>query len=264
MIARILFSFLVGYVALCIITFVFQRKMLYLPFGNHLSEGQAIQQGLQHWPSYENYRGYISQSDMVDSVGTVIVFHGNAGAAYHRRFYVDALTKHNLRVILAEYPGYAGREGSPGEDLLVKDALETISLVYQKYGGPIILWGESLGGGVISGAISKTDTPIAGVVMFTPWDSLPSLAQTHYWYLPAKWLVLDRYNSVENLREYKGKVAVLLAGEDEVIPIKHGKRLYESIAAEKKLWTFEGERHNEVSIGAHLQWWQEVVGFLSK
>lgn len=263
MIWKIALYGLIGYIALCSLVFVSQRKMLYLPMGNQLSEDAALETGLRYWPSFDNFQGFISQ-EPVDSKGTVIVFHGNAGAAYHRDYYVKALSLHNLRVILAEYPGYGGRAGSPNEDVLVQDALEVIEHAYQEFGEPLFLWGESLGAGVVSGAVRNSDIPIKGVVMFTPWDTLPDLAQTHYPYLPARWLVLDKYNNVENLQGFEGDIAVILAGNDEVVPVGHGKTLYDSITVDKKLWLFEGTRHNEMPLEAELHWWGEVIDFVSE
>ena len=264
MLWKILLYALIGYLALCSIIFLFQRKLLYLPIGNQLPEQRAFAEGLRYWPSAENFHGFIGQGEPVGTQGTVIVFHGNAGAAYHRTFYVEALSVQNLRVILAEYPGYGGRAGRPAEDILVKDALETIRLAFQEYGEPLFLWGESLGAGVVSGAVKKTDVPIKGVVLFTPWDTLPDLSQTHYWYLPARWLVLDKYNNIDNLQGFEGNIAVVLAGNDEVVPLQHGKKLYDSIVANKKLWLFEGARHNEMPVGAGLQWREEVIAFVSQ
>ena len=259
-----MFLVLAGYVALCSIVFIFQRKLLYLPIGNKLSEEHAIYEDLRYWPSFDNFQGFVSQREPVDSKGTVIIFHGNAGTAYHRSFYADALTIQNMRVILAEYPGYGGRAGQPSEDALVKDALETIRLAYQEYGEPLFLWGESLGSGVVSSAVSKTDIPIRGVVLFLTWDTLPDLAQTHYWYLPARWFVLDKYNNIDNLQGYEGNIAVLLTENDEVIPVQHGEKLYNSIATKKKLWMFEDVGHNEIPIEAEQYWWKEVIEFVSQ
>jgi len=90
------------------------------------------------------------------------------------------------------------------------------------------------------------------------------LAQTHYWYLPARWLVLDKYNNIENLQGFEGNIAVILAEDDEVVPVQHGKKLYDSITAKKKLWLFEGVRHNEVLVEADLHWWKEVIAFISQ
>ena len=264
MIWKILISILLGYVALCAIVFIFQRKLLYMPYQIKLAEQRAINEGLIYWPSFEVFQGFISQAKLPDAKGTVIVFHGNAGAAYHRSFYVKALSIQNMRVILAEYPGYGGRSGQPSEDVLVKDALETIRIAYQEFGEPLYLWGESLGSGVVCSALSKSDIPIEGVILFLAWDSLPNLAQTHYWFLPARWLVLDKYNSVDDLQRFDGNIAVILAENDEVVPVQHGKRLYESITANKRLWMFEDVRHNEVPVAAELHWWKEVIAFISQ
>jgi pimeloyl-ACP methyl ester carboxylesterase len=263
MIWKILFYALSGYILLCSVVFIFQRKLLYLPNEIQLSEDRALDEGLLYWPSYENFQGFISQGELAEVKGTIIVFHGNAGAAYHRSFYSKALSLQKLRVILAEYPGYGGRGGQPSEDVLVKDALETIRLAYQEFGGPLFVWGESLGSGVVSSAVRNTDTPIKGVVLFLPWDSLPNLAQTHYWYLPARWMVLDKFNNIDNLKGFDGNIAVILAENDEVIPLPHGKKLYDSITGEKKLWLFENVRHNEVPVEAELDWWNEVILFIS-
>ena len=255
---------LIVYLLIALVLFVFQRLLLYYPSDYKPSKEFLSGENLRYWPSSKLYRGLTSARELADAKGTVIVFHGNAGTAYHRAFYINALSKQNLRVILAEYPGYGGRNGQPKESILVSDATETLRLAYQIYGEPLYLWGESLGSGVVSGVVPETDVPIKGLVLFLPWDSLPNLAQTHYWYLPARWLVLDQYNNVENLLRFEGNIAVILAEMDEVIPVKHGRKLYESIDTNKKLWLFEGAKHNSVPISPELLWWKEVSDFISQ
>lgn len=264
MIWKVGLYFLLGYVAISALAFVFQRRMLYLPTTTRLPEARITAAGLRYWPSVEGSRGLLGSEDPVDPRGTVIVFHGNAGAAHDRGYYARALSSQNLRVILAEYPGYGGRAGRPSENVLVADALETIRLAHREYGEPLFLWGESLGGGVVASAAGKTDVPIAGVVFFLTWDSLSNVAQTHYWFLPARWLIRDRYDNADNIQGYEGRVAVVLAEHDEVVPVQHGKRLYDSITATKRLWMFEGARHNEFPVAPELPWWQEVVTFISQ
>lgn len=254
----------VGYLFFCALLFVFQRKMLYLPDNRRLSEELAAAIGLKHWPSPDNFKGFVWHKASSNVNGTIIIFHGNAGAAYDRVFYAEALSRCGMRVILAEYPGYGSRGDQPSEQSLVDDALETIDTAFKKYDEPLYVWGESLGAGVVCAILKKTETPIKGVVLFLPWDSLPDVAQTHYWYLPARWLVLDKYNSIDNIRGFKGNVAVILAEDDEVIPAKHGKRLYDSIMdANKNLWIFKGATHNNMPLDPELKWWKEVVMFIS-
>jgi len=262
MIVKITLYALIGYLALCAVVFLSQRHLLYLPDTTRLPPERISERGLRMWPSTAHFQGFVGKQEPANPQGTVIVFHGNAGAAHDRSFYVHALAWHRFRVILAEYPGYGGRDGKPGEEVLVQDALATIRRAAQQFGGPLYLWGESLGCGVAAAAVRQTEVPIQGMVLFLPWDTLPDVAQTHYWFLPARWLVRDRYDSVENLREYRGTVAVVLAGDDEVIPVHHGNRLYQSLAMRKKLWLFEGSRHNEMPLAPDLSWWREVTAFI--
>jgi alpha-beta hydrolase superfamily lysophospholipase len=261
---NVLISALFIYTVVALILFIFQRQLLYYPSNFKPSKELIDVEKLRYWPSYDNYRGFTGAEELSDPDGTVIVFHGNAGTAYHRAFYIDALSRQNLRVILAEYPGYGGREDKPTEAKLVGDAVETLRLAHQAYGEPLYLWGESLGSGVASGVVAQTKVPLKALVLFLPWDSLSNLAQTHYWYLPARWLVLDQYNNVENLLRYQGNVAVMLAGMDEVVPAKHGRKLYESIDTNKKLWIFEGVSHNSIPVAPNLSWWKEIKNFISQ
>jgi pimeloyl-ACP methyl ester carboxylesterase len=264
MMIKILLVALAGYLAIVAVVFFLQRKMLYLPNVTHLPADIAAEAGLEYWPAPDRWQGFLWREEPAEAQGTVIVFHGNAGAAYDRSFYGEALAAQDMRVILAEYPGYGGRSGSPSEEALVTAALETIRLAHQKFGEPLFLWGESLGCGVVARAVSLTDIPIKGVVLFLPWDSLPNLAQTHYRFLPARWLVRDRYDNIENLKGYEGNVAVVLAGQDEVVPPRHGQRLYDSLTGPKALWRFDSASHNEMPIGPGLPWWKEVIEFISR
>jgi hypothetical protein len=99
--------------------------------------------------------------------------------------------------------------------------------------------------------------------LITPWDSLPDLAQSLYWYLPARYLTRDRYDSVANLNTFDRPVAVAIAEADEVVPNKHSLRLYESISAPKRLWRFRGAGHNSWPTNPGDRWWHEAVEFVT-
>ncbi|MEM7195039.1 MAG: alpha/beta hydrolase [Pseudomonadota bacterium] len=254
---------LAGYLSLTLLVYFSQRKMLYLPDKSAVSGDVTVIRGMHPWPPDTEYRGYIGLAGQTSERGTVVVLHGNAGNASDRTYYLEALEPLGYRVILIEYPGYGDRGGKPTESQLVQDAVDTLKRVKKIYGAPIYLWGESLGAGVAAATVANAETPIDGVVMMTPWDTLGEVAQSHYWYLPARWLVKDKYNSVDNLSDYSGNVAVVLAGRDEVIPVRHGEKLWQSIKSNKKLWVFEHATHNRMPLEPSRSWWREVMHFLS-
>ncbi|MDR2549759.1 MAG: lysophospholipase [Desulfobulbus sp.] len=262
MLAKIVLVVGMAYLIVCAALFLGQRQMLYFPDTATVSPDRADRLGLRHWPSMERFHGFIASREPREARGTIVVFHGNAGAAIDRLYYLDALERQHFRVLLAEYPGYGGREGQPAEDTLVQDALTVLQLAYAQFGAPLYVWGESLGCGVAAAAVGQTETPVAGLVLFLPWDSLANVAASHYPWVPVRWLLRDRYDSVVNLRHYRGPVAVLLAGEDEVIPVNHGQQLYARLDGVKKLWVMPGASHNTMPVEANQGWWHEVAAFL--
>jgi len=74
--------------------------------------------------------------------------------------------------------------------------------------------------------------------------------------------MLDRYESVKHLENYRGPVAVLIAGRDEVIPARHGHALYDAYAGPKRRWVQEDRSHNNVNFEPGAAWWGEVMDFL--
>lgn len=259
-------TLLFSYGLLLLIAFILQRKLMYYPEQHTaLQQKQIIAHlNLTLWPDKQDYRGLIRENSKTFSRGTVLVLHGNAGSAAGRIYYIDALEKQGFRVILAEYPGFGTRPGKPSEKALVQDAIETAKLAVERYGEPLYLWGESLGGGVVSGVVKSQQVPVAGIILLMPFDSMSRIAQRHYWYLLGGLLTLDRYNNSDNLKDFKGPTAVILAENDQVIPNAHTLRLYESLPEPKKSWTFENAGHNTWPADPNLPWWGEVMDFVSQ
>jgi len=260
-----MFSILLTYSLLLLLVFLFQRKMIYFPDTYSIEDQQqrADQANLKLWPSTDDYRGLIAKTSTTTYKGTVIVFHGNAGSATDRTYYLDALEKLGYRVILAEYPGYAARKDSPSEQALIADGIQTAKQALNDFGGPVFLWGESLGGGVACGIVQSGQVPVKGIVLVTPFTSMADVAQHHYWFFLAKWLIKDKFDNIKHLQDYSGSTAILLAEQDEVIPNKLSLKLFESLHHRKKLWTFKDTGHNTLPLADELLWWQEVMQFVS-
>lgn len=260
---RLLLIAIVVYSVLAAVVFCFQRRLLYFPSTGNLAAKVRFAAGLKHWPESEiNYRGFTSGASDIDFQGTVIVFHGNAGSAADRSYYIHALEPLGYRVLIVEYPGYGNREGNPSQTAFVDDAKETVRLVQQEFGGPIVVWGESLGCGVATAVASDSAMPIKGLALLTPWDSLTHLAQRIYWYLPVRWLLLDKFDNLSHIRQFNGPIAVVLAEQDEIIPVEHGLRLFDQISGRKKLWKFANAGHNSWPVEPNLVWWSEVMEFV--
>ena len=262
---RVLWWLPVYYLFVVAAAYFLQNFLLYHPRKGtpERFEIRAAEVGLRPWPRHmQNYRGWVSESPTERSRAAAVVFHGNAGAALDRQYYIPALESLGCRIVLAEYPGYGARPGSPSERTFVEDGIETLRLAYEEFGAPLFLIGESLGCGVAASIVGSGEAPVDGVALITPWDNLPDLAQSLYWFLPARWLVRDRYDSAANLRDFRGPVAVALAERDEVIPPRHTMRLYETLPGPKRLWVFPEARHNTWPSHPDAPWWSELLVYL--
>ncbi len=238
---------------------VFQDRLLYFPDKAPLAE--LVSERLRPWPTPEDFRGLVAEP-AGPARATAIVFHGNAGHAGHRAFYAAALVPLGLRVILAEYPGYGPREGDVGERQFVADAEHTVALAHRLHGAPVLLIGESIGAAVAAAASASQGEKIAGLLLITPWDRLENLAGFHYPWLPAKWLLQDRYDSLAYLATFAGPVLVAVAERDSIVPARFGEALHGALTGPKRLTVLAGAEHNDWPYRVDDAWWRDAIAFL--
>ena len=242
-----------------------QDEFLYFPSSEKPSVPMLKSENMVLWQASEgDYRGLGADTDSPAPNGTIVLFHGNGGTAFDRGFYLKPLMALGYRVILAEYPKYGGRPGSVGEEPFVADGLETVKQAYEHYGAPVYLLGESLGCGVVAAISKQASTPIAGIILITPWDTLSSVAKSLFPFLPTQLILTDKYDSVSNLGEFKGNLAVVGAEYDEVLPIKHAHNLYAALPeGRKRMWVIKGAGHNDWPFYAAETLFKEITEFVS-
>lgn len=240
---------------------MFQDRLIYYPDNPPLAAAlaEARGRGLAPWPGENDYRGLLREPEGA-ARGTVVLFHGNAGHAGHRDWYADELNRLGLRLILAEYPAYGPRSGKLGEASLVADAAATLALVRRCFPGPLLLAGESLGAGVAAAVAQRADA--SALLLITPWDDMRNVARHHYPWLPAGWLLRDRYDNVANLSGYRGRVAVIIAERDSIVPPMLGRALFDTLSEPRRLWVIPAADHNDWMEHVDEAWWRSVVGFL--
>jgi pimeloyl-ACP methyl ester carboxylesterase len=127
--------------------------------------------------------------------------------------------------------------------------------------GPVFLVGESLGTGVACWLAGKHPDKVAGVVLLAPYNTLADVAQYHMPLLPVHLLLVDRFASQKHLRNYSGPIAVLVGGNDPVVPERFGRRLYDGYSGPKRLWEFPQGDHGTV-MQQPSEIWKQIIGFL--
>jgi pimeloyl-ACP methyl ester carboxylesterase len=192
--------------------------------------------------------------------GRVLICYGNASCATGSAHFADAIQGvAPFDVFILEYPGYADRPGSPSQRSLFRAAAEAFELLATN--GPVYLVGESLGTGVAAYLAGTYPDQVAGVILFAPYNQLTDVAQAHMPFFPVRLLLVDRYPSEDYLRNYHGPVAMLVAGEDQVVPAKFGRRLSDAYAGPKRLWEFPMDDHGSI-MERQPNVWIQIVTFL--
>lgn len=252
------------YLVFMLAVYVFQNRLLYRPAKTGKEESLQRARGLSLVPlrsDRDELYGYL-YDPLDDPRGTVVVFHGNAGSALDRFYYGAPVAKHNFRVVLAEYPGYGLRAGTPEESTLVADARLCVERVVEQFPGRLILWGESLGCAVVTALVRDMPATVSAAVLVTPWESLPEVAADAYPFLPARLLCRESYNNVENLADVTIPIVVVAAGRDEVVGAEAGRRVFESYRGRKHLIVLDNAGHNTWPVSPRASWWSEVFEFV--
>lgn len=253
------------YLLVCAGCATWQRHLIYFPpvLSSEAVESAARKDGLEPWKNdHGDLIGWKRMSLVQPAQGQVIVVHGNAGCAFQCAHYADAIQPAvSLDIYMVEYPGYADRPGKPTEQSLDAAAVEGFHALPTNL--PTYVVGESLGTGVATYLAGHFADRIAGVVLLAPYNSLVDVGQAHMKILPVGLILRDRFPSQRYLRDYHGPVAMLVAGDDPVIPEKFGRRLYEGYAGPKRLWEFPEGNHGTVMMQPP-EVWREIFGFLRK
>jgi len=271
---RVLRSVLLTYVLIVVVMTVLQRSLIYHPrtegrllagedyqidggvydFEFHAADGET----LNGW----HYCRHLHPADTPEALAeelksspcVVLYFPGNAGNRSGRVYQCQMLAEFGSDVLIADYRGFGDNPGSPSEGALISDAHRLWDYVTEECGVPhdrIVLYGESLGGGVavrLAADESRAGTPPGGLVIRSSFSSLGDVGQSHYPFLPVKWVLLDQFDSESHICDINCRYLHIHGDQDEVVPYECGKRLYDAAPPEcdKCFVTLEGAGHNDI------------------
>lgn len=187
---------------------------------------------------------------------TVVYFHGNAGNIGGRGAKTAPYREHGLGVLLAGYRGYGGNAGAPDEQGLYADARAALGFLAD-HGvgrGDTVLYGESLGGGVavaMAAEWGRAGTPAGAVVLEAPFTSLSDAAAAHYPFVPARWLILDRFDSLARITAIGAPLLILHGARDRTVPQRLGRALFDAAREPKQgHWLADGDHTDLYDLGA--------------
>lgn len=179
-----------------------------------------------------------------------LMMHGNAGQAANRDYVLRRMAPDDALYVL-EYPGYGRRAGSPTRESMNQAAAEAYRNLRARFAGlPVNVLGESVGSGPAC-ALAAERLPPDKIVLVVPFDNLARVAAEHMPYLPVRFLLRDRWDNIDALKDYRGPVDIYGARSDTIIPVAHAQALARSVP-QARFTLLEGG-HNDWSYSGQVR-----------
>jgi pimeloyl-ACP methyl ester carboxylesterase len=145
-----------------------------------------------------------------------------------------ALRSFGYGVLSFDYRGFGGNAGEPTEEGVYTDAESAYSYLTQNLRVPptrVILAGRSLGSAVAVELATRVN--VAGLVLFSPIDSVPLTGARLYPWFPVRHFARNHFDNLAKVRRLQSPVVVVYGTTDEMIPIGVARSLFEKISAPK-------------------------------
>ena len=262
MLQSALFIMVTVWLALVILIYFFQARLVFYPsrtlgqtpadikldYEDVFLQGRDAVEIHGWWLPAENARA------------TLLFLHGNAGNISHRLNSLKIFHDLGLATLIIDYRGYGKSRGKPSEQGTYLDAMAAWRyLTEDKDIKPqrIIIFGRSLGGAVAVWLAANTAS--AGLILESTFTSISDVGREHYPYLPVNYLARIHYPSIDRIDKINAPLLCIHSREDEIIPYRLGKALYDR-ASEPKYFLEISGGHN----GGFLESGRRYTGGLNR
>ncbi len=239
-----------GYLAICILFFIFQRSFLYFP--------QPASYANEITTTFNNNGQKLTGWVLNPGQKHLLLYYGGNASAIenHIDFFNQVAPQHT--VYLIPYRGYGNNKGTPTEEGLYSDALHIYGHLIKNYES-VTLMGSSLGSGVATFVAANRE--INKLVLVTPYDSIENVAKTHYPFLPVSLLATDKFLSAARAPKITAKTLILIAENDQVIARERSEALANEFDPKRltKI-VIAGANHNDIS--THTNYIESLQEFL--
>jgi len=166
-------------------------------------------------------------------------------------------------VFVFDYRGYGKSEGKPIEAGLKMDGERAMEVFCEQHNiqpSDVIVVGHSIGGGVGTHIASKMGCK--ALVLQKTFDVLVDVAAKKVFWAPVRWFMHNRFDSCASLANYDGPVLQSHGELDQVVPISHARRLFESTRhPESKFLGIPNLGHDQAYPSAY---WKQLENWLCR
>lgn len=269
MLLTILLAAAAAYVGFCLLLYVRQAKLVYVPSRTiaqtPADAGLPYEDVTLTTPDGQQLGAWLVPPDPATDRGWVLLnCHGNAGNIGDRVEALRGCHALGLTVFIFDYRGYGRSTGSPTEEGTYVDALTAWMYLVRTRGiapGRILVYGHSLGGAVAAW-LAEQVTP-AALWLESTFTSAPDLGARMYPFLPVRRLARFRYDTWERLPRVRCPIMIAHALQDQTVPVDHSRRLFERAREPRRFFAYEGD-HNAVALESDPVYREQALAWLAE
>jgi uncharacterized protein len=204
----------------------------------------------------------------------ILYFPGNAGHRGYRGDELRTLADLDAQVFLFDYRGYGENPGRPTERDLIRDARTAwrhLTETRKIDPARIILFGESLGGGVavrLAADLCREGTAPGGLMLRSTFSSLVDVAAHHYPWVPVRLLMIDRFESEQHIPAVTCPILQIHGSRDRIVPVRFARRLFEAAPQQsaagisKQFTELASADHNDIPYVSPAEYRAAMADFL--
>lgn len=207
------------------------------------------------------YRVEDSNEDVEESSGVILYFHGNAGSLRTWKSVAPQILSTGYDLFIIDYRGFGKSTGKLSEKGLYADGRGAYRELLARGYEPedIVVLGRSIGTGIAC-EIAATEE-IGALILETPFTSMVELATEYIPVLPR--LILNyKFKNEKKAAQIDVPTLIIHGDRDEVIPIEHGRAIFEAFSEPRKLVELNGASHNDFT--GHPEYLPALSAFLDR
>ena len=188
---------------------------------------------------------------------TILLLHGNAENISTHIGAVYWLPQEGFNVFLYDYRGYGKSEGELNIDTAISDVSNVIDGISKRDDvdkSKLIIFGQSLGAAIAANAVAKyqTEYNVSALILESGFSDFRKIAKeklndswiTWAFQWPLSLTITNNYSPAMALSRISDIPVLIIHGDnDKVVPLKHGRLLYESASQPKEMWIVANGKH---------------------
>ncbi len=238
--SSIIIALVIGYILTTLFLFLIQVKLVFKP------KREIFVTPAAHDLNYNDFEVITEDSEVIrgwycpckSPKGLVLFNHGNTGNRSDCIEKIKFFQSLNYSAIVYDYRGYAENKSKITEKGLYRDADAVWKYANSLNYDRIIIYGESLGGGIAS-YLAVNYQPSC-LVLESTFTSITSIAQEKYPFMPVKWLLRYKLDTLSRIKDITTPIMVIHSIDDNEIPFEQAVTNLDQVKSIKKLVPIHG------------------------